>query len=292
MLEGRPFWKLTGSGNDFVFFDARGGADSQLVDAELIGALCDRRAGVGADGIVLFEEPVESDELYSIRYFNRDGSLAEFCGNAALCSVRLAHLLGVIQEKHDKLFHFHSSSGKLTGRLRLAGARAGDPEVSMPHPLELTADCDIARNVGEQRIGFVRVGVPHFVLLVDDLETVDVLSRGRELRRHPSLRAGANVNFVRRLSDGAWAMRTYERGVEAETHACGSGSVAAAALLAAWDLEAQGRDVRIRTRGGRDVVVSWEHLGTSPEPFLRGEGRFVFSGILEEPIISTEKPST
>src|SRR5687768_9483291 len=104
VLQGHTFWKLTGSGNDFVFFDGRRGLEPELLEPAVIGALCDRRSGVGADGIVLFESPVEEGELYSIRYFNRDGSLAEMCGNAALCSVRLAHLLGVISEKGDERF--------------------------------------------------------------------------------------------------------------------------------------------------------------------------------------------
>ena len=94
-LQGLPFWKMTGSGNDFVFIDARSDKPGPLEGAEAIGALCDRRRGVGADGVVFLES--DPEHAYSIRYFNRDGSLAEFCGNASLCSVRLALELGVVQ---------------------------------------------------------------------------------------------------------------------------------------------------------------------------------------------------
>lgn len=283
MLRGRQFWKLTGSGNDFVFFDARDGAHTDLLVPEAIAALCDRRAGVGADGIVLFEPPVEPDELYSFRYFNRDGSLAEMCGNAALCSVRLAQLLGVLSASTAADFAFHSTSGRLRGRV---ATDEQDAAVSMPLPAETNPSSEIAQGYGEQRIGFTRVGVPHLVVLVTDIEAVDVAARGRALRMDRSLRDGANVNFIQRARPGRWTMRTYERGVEAETLACGSGAVAVATLVQAWQLEPQGAPVDVAARGGRTLGVSWSPSGAGPEPFLRGEGRLVFSGTLEEPFNS------
>jgi diaminopimelate epimerase len=280
VLKGRAFWKLTGSGNDFVFFDARSGVEPTLLDANVIDAICDRRSGVGADGIVLFEAPVEDAELYSIRYFNRDGSLAEMCGNAALCSVRVAQLLGVVPADaggRKEPFAFHTTSGRLLGQ---AGTGQQDPQILMPTPRDINPTSDITRDPGEQRIGFVRVGVPHLVLTVDDLGRVDVLNRGRALRMHPALRDGANVNFVAQAGKGRWAMRTYERGVEAETLACGSGSVAVAALLAQWALEPRGHDVSLLTSGGPTLGVSWRPLNGELVPFLQGEGRLVFTGNL------------
>ena len=279
VVEGRTFWKLTGSGNDFVFFDARTGNNAELLNANTIGAICDRRSGVGADGIVFFENPVEGGELYSIRYFNRDGSLAEMCGNAALCGVRVAQLLGVLRNGKAEPFFFHSSSGRLAGAI---ADDAADPEISMPMPLELTPNWEGARGSGEERIGFARVGVPHLVVVVQDLEAVDVAARGRELRNDPSLRDGANVNFVRRLAPGRWAMRTYERGVEAETLACGSGSVAAATLLAEWGIEPKHERILILARSGRDLAVSWKRVAGDLQPFLSGEGRLVFAGELRD----------
>ncbi|MGQ0539599.1 MAG: diaminopimelate epimerase [Gemmatimonadaceae bacterium] len=290
------FWKLTGSGNDFVFFDARGGppeaVGEYLSAAAFIDAVCDRRKGIGADGIVLLERPVEPDERYSIRYFNRDGSLAEMCGNAALCSVRLADVLGVVKSgarrRKEKAqegegdgdgdgtrFTFHTTSGKLVGQLT---GDAADPEIEMPAPTEVAAEHDITLMRDEERIGFARVGVPHLVLRVKDISDVDVGARGRELRSHKGLRDGANVNFVAPADANSWAMRTYERGVEAETLACGSGAVAVASLLAAWHEVSPGAPVTITTSSGRSVQVSWIASGQRIVPFLQGEGRLVFEG--------------
>lgn len=293
MLDGLQFWKLTGSGNDFIFFDARSGCDPQLEDPTIIDALCDRRAGVGADGIVLFESPVELEahELYSIRYFNRDGTLAEFCGNAALCSIRLADILGVIPTTGE-LFNFHTSSGTISGGIRWFGAQSDDPTVSMPQPTETRKSCDIALALGEQRIGFTRVGVPHLVVMVSDLESVPVATRGRELRMHPSLRNGANVNFIQHMNPGRWAMRTYERGVEAETLACGSGAVAVATLLGEWDLEPPAQRVTIRAHGGRELHVSWSRMSVALHPWLSGEGRLVYSGTLAAPVHSATRSTS
>jgi diaminopimelate epimerase len=269
-LRGRPFWKMTGSGNDFVFIDARSERPGFLESAKAIDALCDRRRGVGADGVVFLES--DPEHTYGIRYFNRDGSLAEFCGNASLCSVRLAVELGVVQP--GERFTFRTSSGAIPGRFGDHG-----PEVGMP----LVADADPAFGAplepGERRIGFARVGVPHLVVGCDDVDLVDVENRGRALRFHPALPAGANVNFVSPRASG-WTYRTYERGVEEETLACGSGSVAVAAMLVDWDNEPA--PVTLITRSGAPLTVSFE----DEAPALAGEGRLVFQGKLRDVIPS------
>jgi diaminopimelate epimerase len=262
----RTFWKMTGSGNDFVFFDARSAPAGDLEGAEAIGALCDRRRGVGADGVVFLEN--DPEHAYSIRYFNRDGSLAEFCGNASLCSVTLAAELGIVgQEAH---FTFRTSSGVIPGRIGPHG-----PTVGMPPVADSKPDFETPRQPGERRIGYARVGVPHLVVACADIEKVDVENRGRALRFLPSLEAGANVNFVARRN-GDWTYRTYERGVEEETLACGSGSVATAAMLMAWDGEAG--PVRLITRSGAPLTVSFDQ----GVPTLSGEGRLVFEGRLRD----------
>ena len=127
-------------------------------------------------------------------------------------------------------------------------------------------------------MGFALAGVPHLVILVDDLERVDVVGRGRPLRRHQSLRAGANVNFVQPAGDGLFRYRTYERGVEAETLACGTGSVAVAAMLAAWG--ETGDATSIRTRSGLWVHITLRRQNGELWPSLGGEGRIVFRGEL------------
>ncbi|MEA3245376.1 MAG: diaminopimelate epimerase, partial [Gemmatimonadota bacterium] len=228
-LAGTRFWKMTGSGNDFVVIDARDGAPPGIEAPGAIAALCSRTDGIGADGVVLIER--HPSDAFAIRYYNRDGSRGELCGNASLCSASLAVQLGLAGEG---AFSFTTDIGPVR-----AVVSAGTPEIGLAPVQGLRPDVPIPLGPGERRIGFANTGVPHLVVLVDDTAAVDVPARGRELRHHPSLERGANVNFVSRGPAG-WRMRTYERGVEAETQACGTGSVATAALLVAWGLTLAG----------------------------------------------------
>lgn len=262
----RRFWKMSGSGNDFVFIDARSEPLTYLESAHAIGALCDRRRGVGADGVVYLDRDHEA--AYGIRYFNRDGSLAEFCGNASLCSVTLAGELGIVSR--GERFRFRTSSGIIPGLLD-----SSRPSVGMPPVRDQAVTYEAPMETGEQRLGFARVGVPHLVVACRSVDEVNVDRRGRQLRNDPGLAAGANVNFVsRRGAD--WTYRTYERGVEEETLACGSGSVATAALLRAWE-GLQG-PVRLVTRSGATLEVGFDQ----DAPTLTGEGRLVFEGTLRD----------
>lgn len=269
-MTGRHFWKMSGSGNDFVFFDARHDAPGDLASAKAIGAMCDRRTGIGADGVV-FLEPHPS-LAFTMHYYNRDGSLAEMCGNAALCSTRLARELGIAPQGD---FAFQTVSGPVTGRFR-----NGLPAIDMVPVTETAESFETPLKGGERQIGYTRVGVPHLVVLVDDVAHVDVLARGGELRRLPQLRDGANANFVSPGRSGEWLVRTYERGVEDETLACGTGSVACASLLSRWKLA--GTVVPLRTRSGRTLQVTLPTADSERPPELAGEGRIVFQGTLGE----------
>ena len=269
---GRHFYKLSGSGNDFVFVDARTEPAGVLEQPEMVGAICARATGVGADGIVFVEPPTTQDERFSIRYLNRDGSLALLCGNASLCSVRLAAELGIVGEGED--FRFGTGAGLAHGRLTRHG-----PEIDLQPVRELAPDNGFATQPGERRIGFAMVGVPHVVILTEDVAQIDVEGRGRPIRYDARLAAGANVNFVSRRPDGAWNMRTYERGVEAETLACGTGSVATAALLRSWG--DSGDSATIWTRSGLPLRIRFrENAEGVLTPSLNGEGRIVFRGEL------------
>ena len=268
-LAGRPFWKLTGSGNDFVFFDNRDDAHNDLAAPPVIGALCDRRRGVGADGIVLID--ADKEFAFGMRYFNRDGSLAEMCGNAALCSASLASALGIVDAP---AFAFQTSSGPVTARIR-----DGHPEIDMVPVTQLAATFNTPMQPGEQRIGYARVGVPHLVVLCDDVAPIDVATRGKALRHLPQLHDGANVNFVSRSSaTGEWSMRTYERGVEEETLACGTGTVAVVALLSPW--AGITGNVTLLTKSGCRVTA--RDGDARQPPVLRGEGRIVYAGTLRD----------
>ena len=263
---GREFFKMSGSGNDFVFVDTRVEPAGALTSPEVIDAICRRGTGIGADGIVFLED----SEMAAVRliYLNADSSRADLCGNATLCTARLAKELGIVIAEE---FTIETDVGVLKARFR------GDaPEIDLNPVAEVRQDAGIATGRGERRMGFALAGVPHLVIEVDDLEKVDVVGRGRPLRRHPSLQAGANVNFVKAVGDGTFSYRTYERGVEAETLACGTGAVATAVLLTEWGL-ATG-PVRIRTRSGRELGVRLSGPEGSRTPSLTGEARLVYRG--------------
>jgi len=268
---GRRFVKMTGSGNDFVFFDARDEPAGELATAARIAAICQRGTGVGADGVVFLERSAAAD--FAIRYFNADGSLASLCGNASLCSTRLAVELGVA---HAEGMRFETGAGTLSARLR-----EELPEIDLEAVRAVEEDArEIGLGPGERRVGFALAGVPHLVIACADVVRVDVPRRGPPLRRHPSLADGANVNWVSPLPEG-WAIRTFERGVEGETLACGTGAVAAAVLLARWGL-APTAGTSLRTASGRWLQVKLGVHPTGIAPSLRGEGRLVFRGELEE----------
>ena len=268
MEQGRRFYKMSGSGNDFVFFDLRDGPAGSLERAESITAMCERRMGIGADGVV-FLQPGDSRE-FSIRYYNSDGSLGELCGNASLCSVRLATDLGLVGRGELAIA---TDAGTLTARIS-----DGLPEIDLAPVTEVVPVLEsIPRLPRESRLGFVRAGVPHVVIVDSGVETADVQGRGSSIRRDRSLRDGANVNFL--SPDGAgWAIRTYERGVEGETLACGTGAVASGILLTEWGLTTS--PVRLRTRSGKELFVRVTKRGNEWFPSLRGSGELVFSGEL------------
>ena len=266
-----PFWKMSGSGNDFVFFDAREAASGLPGDdRESIQRLCARRTGVGADGVVFLERYPEGD--FRMRYYNADGSRAALCGNAALCSGRLAVELGIAGPQG---YRFATDAGVLTGRIR-----EGLPEIDLGPISNVKLDTEVGLGQGEERLGFALAGVPHAVVLCADADAVDLEHRGHAIRWDPAFADGANVDFVSQAPDG-WRMRTFERGVEGETLACGTGAVASAALLAGWT-GANGGEFRILTSSGLPLDVRLTPDGAGWRPSLRGSARIVFRGQLGE----------
>jgi diaminopimelate epimerase len=268
---GRTFYKLSGSGNDFVFVDARHEPANGLDRPERVQALCARGTGIGADGVVFLETSTAA--AFRIRYLNADGSLAALCGNATLCSARLAVELGGADRSG---FSIETDAGVLPARFV-----EGRPEIDLEPVTEVVVDDSRVRlAAGESRVGFVLAGVPHVAIRVRDLDAVDVIGRGGPIRRDPSFRQGANVNFVAPGRAGAWRMRTYERGVEGETLACGTGAVAAAILLNAW--EEGGSAVQLETRSGQMLHVRLSSEAGVWRPSLSGEARIVYQGVFGE----------
>ena len=291
-----PFFKMSGSGNDFVVVDGRLPGAESVIEPWTVRRICAPRTGVGADGVVLLT--VEGGAAFRMIYVNADGSRASMCGNAALCSTRLAVELGMAGARG---MEFETDSGRIAARLA-----DGIPEIDLAPISEVRVSIDLGLDRGERRMGFVRAGVPHVVVRCDEVEQVAVESRGGALRRHQALADGANVNFVSpdttivhgnpgaaigvargadefaetSLRDGAWAMRTFERGVEAETLACGTGAVSSALMLRLWG--ESGDETWIRTRSGRLVRVRLRQADGVWRPSLAGEGRIVFQGTLRE----------
>jgi diaminopimelate epimerase len=270
-LEGQKFFKMTGSGNDFVVFDATDGSVAHLENGGTIRSLSARGTGVGADGVVFLERAGAGD--VSMRYYNSDGSEAALCGNASLCSTRLAVELGLAQAGG---FVLHTAAGSLKARIR-----EGLPEVDLEPVVDVRADAaDLGKKPGEARLGYACAGVPHVVVEVADIESADVTGRGPELRNHRALVDGANVNFVAKRPDGSFTYRTYERGVEGETLACGTGAVATAILLASWG--DSGKETTLWTRSELPLTVTLKRDNGSWLPSLRGEGRIVFEGTVRD----------
>jgi diaminopimelate epimerase len=265
---------MSGSGNDFVVFDSRGveAGTGSWERPEAIQALCARGTGVGADGIVFLAEASRAGAALAMRYYNSDGSRGAFCGNATLCVTRLARELGVGSGEQLTL---ETDSGLVPVRMGASG-----PEIDLPAVAESLLDVpELPLEPGERRIGFALAGVAHLVVRCDDVERVPVSERGRELRRSDFRPGGANVNFVS-ARDGRWSIRTFERGVEGETLACGSGAIASAILLTAWGEAAS--STSLITRSGRALRVRLTREGASWRPTLAGEGRIVFTGELAE----------
>jgi len=259
------FTKMHGAGNDFVMLDARELAGQAPLDRARIVALCDRRTGIGADGLIV----VGAADGVDIRmtYYNADGGEAEMCGNGARCTVAFAHRRGLV-----------GTDCTIATRAGTLGAHVHGPA---DIEVELTPYRDLALDVAVPGSPFARhhtcnTGVPHLVIPVDDLEAVDVAEQGRTLRRHPRFApAGTNVDWVAPdAAGGGWRLRTYERGVEAETLACGTGASAAAAVLVRLGRAAS--PVAIRTRGGDLLRITVDQ--TVRRLTLRGPAVVAFEG--------------
>jgi diaminopimelate epimerase len=270
---GRRFWKMSGSGNDFVVFDSRGAESNGAWERpDAIQTLCAHGTGVGADGVVFLAEAGRAGAALAMRYYNSDGSRGAFCGNATLCVTRLARELGISKQGEVTL---ETDSGLVPARMGASG-----PEIDLPAVSECSLEIpELSLGPGEHRIGFALPGVPHLVVRCDSVESVPVDERGRELRHAGFRPGGTNVNFVS-VRDGSWSIRTFERGVEGETLACGSGAIASAILLARW--KESGDETSLTTRSGRVLTVRLKREGESWKPTLAGEGRIVFTGELAE----------
>lgn len=260
------FAKYEGAGNDFILIDNREGIFNP--EGSRIARLCDRHFGIGADGLMTLTHHAEID--CSMRYYNADGSPGEMCGNGARCFALFAEHLGIGGETK----FFDATDGLHTARIRRTKGAEGEIEVGM-----------IAVRKIRQGDGwwYLNTGVPHYVEFVDDLSGIDVCGRGRAIRYDLSrFPRGTNVNFVEEIGAGEIRMRTYERGVEGETLACGTGATAAA-IVTSFTRQPGVQRFRVHVPGGElEVRFSHDHQSQIyTEIRLTGPARRVFDGVFE-----------
>jgi diaminopimelate epimerase len=244
------FYKMTGTGNDFILIDNR----MRLIDADhcqdLVRRACRHKLSVGADGMILIENDSEAD--FKWRFFNADASEAEMCGNGARCVARFAFLTGIVDKPR---MTFRTLAGII--RAELLDTKV---KVQMPSPHSLSMDLHLKADKHSFDLDFINTGVPHAVCFAadeKDLEAIDVLRWGHALRFHSHFKpAGTNVDFVCVQDDHHIIVRTYERGVEGETLACGTGAIASALIGAA-----RGRvvsPVEVRVRSGESLTIYFQ----------------------------------
>jgi diaminopimelate epimerase len=254
------------SGNDFVMLDNRSLQHS--LDKSAIARICDRHRGVGGDGLIAVEPAVEGAD-FKMRYYNADGGEAEMCGNGARCFARFASR---VSGKNGAV-KFETLAGIIGAELIGENVRLA---MSKPHSYAAPVELDVA---GEKLVvHFLNTGVPHAVVFVQDLEGTDIVKLGRALRYHPHFAPkGTNANFVGELPGVGIAIRTYERGVEDETLACGTGVTAAALLWAA--IHGKPSPVSVKVRGGDTMQVGFERDGDGwSNVTLTGPADFTFEG--------------
>lgn len=259
------FTKFSATGNDFILIDNREFGLSET-DREFFVKICKRRISVGADGVLLIDNSKEFD--FSVRYFNADGSEAQ-CGNGARCAAFFAFQKGICDKKNRFNFLNHIYDGEVDGNTVI---------IKMPEPKELFKIKNVLQEKFLEEGGFVDTGVPHYVLFGTDVENIDVAKIGKKYRYHPDFRPDAtNVNFVEILSKDAINVRTYERGVEAETLSCGTGCVASA-YLAHLRKNVQ-FPIQVRTAGGYLQVQQDQKRGHF---YLSGQVKAIYEGRLQD----------
>ena len=263
------FYKMSGSGNDFILVDNRLGVIDEKKLDQFIAAVCRRKLSVGADGLILIETSDRAD--FKWRYFNADGGEVDMCGNGSRCVARLAHLKGIA----DAHLSFETKAGIIHAEVRDAWVK-----VEMPGPTQPEMDYLLDVDGETLSASSMTVGVPHVVVWVEDIDETPVVQWGRAIRYHDRYAPeGTNANFVRQLDDGSIEIRTYERGVEDETLACGTGSVATALIAASKGMVTS--PASLRTRGGETLRIHFQKSGKGfQKVYLEGETRVIYEGKL------------
>ncbi len=267
------FTKMSGTGNDFILIDNRSFQVASEHQADFARGVCRRMFSAGADGVIFVEDSEQAD--FKWRFYNSDGSVAEMCGNGARCVARFAYENGIVST--DRMC-FETLAGIIDARV----FDEGEVQVRLSPPVGYRQGLIAQLDGASHQFFFLNTGVPHAVLFVTDKD-VDVVKWGRYIRFHEQFGSqGTNVDFVRMLADGTLHVRTYERGVEDETRACGTGAVAAA-LVAAVQKKITS-PVDVITSGGDRLQVAFkinegaQGDGLFETVFLKGPARKIYTG--------------
>lgn len=270
-MKAIKFIKMAGAGNDFIIVDAQKISNPKKLAVEV----CDRTNGIGADGLLLLEKSKICD--HRMRIINSDGSEAEMCGNGARCMAVYIHNY---RKPKKTMFTMETLAGEIIAKVQkktIATVRLSDPKDLME---------DILLNVGGRTItlNYINTGVPHVVMFVDDLEKTDVTGLGHKIRFHARFQpAGTNVNFVKLLEDDMIGVRTFERGVENETKACGTGSVASALIsflkIHPYMQDTTKASLKVRTRSQDVLTVTFDLKDRAvSHVWLQGGVKFIAEG--------------
>jgi len=276
-MEPIEFWKMSGTGNDFIIIDNRSGLIKEQDMGHLVARSCRRRESVGADGVIFVTESKEYD--FGWRFFNADGGEVDMCGNGGRCVSRFAYLKGIAGSRMTFETRVGPISANVEGRV---------VKVLMPQPHNETMDVDMNHLSDWISCDFVNTGVPHLVVQVADLEDHPVIAQGREIRYHKRFSPdGTNANFMTVTGRDEVAVRTYERGVEDETLACGTGAIAAA--LMAYRRGRVSSPVRVHTRGGEILTIHLNRKGmgegTGERVWLQGNTSVIYMATLHDEAI-------
>ncbi|MFO7964681.1 MAG: diaminopimelate epimerase [Desulfobacterales bacterium] len=266
-----PFCKMSGCGNDFILVDNRAGYFGPNDPGVFVRDVCRRKLSIGADGLILIEPSKEAD--FKWRFYNSDGSRAEMCGNGARCAARFAYIHGIAGAR----MAFMTDAGRVDARIVGTGVTIG---MINPSPIEDGIRLDIDGDM--LQMSHINTGVPHVVMYRPDADRFELDRWGPKIRFHQRFApAGANVNVMRMDPEGIVFVRTYERGVEDETLACGTGAVACA-LVAAHRHKGKG-PIKVKTKSGGMLIIHFERRGDEfVRVCLEGDARFIYRGELYE----------
>ncbi len=271
-MKAISFKKMQGSGNDFILIDNRKGLVAHEEAPELARRLCKRCFGIGADGLILIEDSNKAD--FRWMFLNADGSIAEMCGNGGRCAARFAYIIGMCQKR----LCFETLAGIIK-----AEVNEDRVKLQLTPPRDIRQDITIDVDGQRLKVDYADTGVPHVVVYTKDVEKEPVAELGRRIRYHEEFAPkGANVNFIEAKTESELKVRTYERGVEGETYACGTG--AAASALMSWLKGLVNTPVDIVTSGGERLRVHLEKSDSKnmPDIYLEGKAILVYSGVTEE----------